>query len=201
MKTKQKIIGSVVILVMLIIFLVIGLNLNKSKNLKLNEDDIFVESTFNENNQKNEEKIITVYIKGEVKKPGVYRLKYGSIVEDLVKEAGGFTDEINPDSKLNLAKKLKDEDYIYVDKKTDNANNIKSTGILNGVASENNKIDINTATIEELDKIPGVGAVTAQKIVDYREKNGYFNSIEDLDKIDGIGKKTIDKFKDIIDIR
>lgn len=201
MKTKQKIIGSVVILVMLIIFLVIGLVINKPKSFKQNEEDIFVESTFSEDNTKKEDKIITVYIKGEVKKPGVYRLKYGSIVEDLVKMAGGFTDGVNPESKLNLAKKLRDEDYVYVDKKLDGVNNVKAAGISSGVGSESSKIDINSASLEELDKIPGVGPVTAQKIFDYREKNGYFNSIEDLEKIDGIGKKTIDKFRDVIDIR
>jgi competence protein ComEA len=63
------------------------------------------------------------------------------------------------------------------------------------------KVNINIASMEELDKLPGVGPVTAQKILDYREKNGEFNSIEDLKNIQGIGDKTLDKFRDNIDIR
>lgn len=201
MKTKQKIIGSVIILVMLIIFLVIGLIIKRPKSYKLNEDDIFVDNIMDENTKKDENKTITVYINGEVKKPGVYTLNYGSIVEDLVKMAGGFTDDVNPDIKLNLAKKLKDEDYVFVDKKADASSSTTNSQTSSGITSGSDKIDINSATLEELDKIPGVGPVTAQKIIDYREKNGYFSSIEDLEKIDGIGKKTIDKFKDVIDIR
>lgn len=200
MKTKQKIIGSIVVLVILVIFLVIGFVMNKPKSYKYNEDDIFVEDTLSEEGDKYETKTITVCIKGEVKNPGVYKLASGSIVNDLIKVAGGLTAEANPDSKLNLAKKLRDEDYVYVDKKPDlisNANNNTSSN----AGSQNDKIDINSASIEELDKIPGVGPVTAQKIIDYREKKGYFTSIEDLTKIDGIGEKTVDKFRDLIDIR
>lgn len=201
MKTKQKIIGSVVILLVLVLFLVVGFIVNKPKSHKFNEDDIFVESTFSEDTQRSENKTITVYIKGEVKKPGVYKLKSGSIVDDLIKMAGGLTEEANPDSKLNLAKKLRDEDYIYVEKKVE----LSSSGANNIAAvqpeNKSEKVNINNATLKELDEIPGIGPVTAQKIIDYREKNGYFTSIEDLKKIGGIGEKTLDKFRDMIDIR
>lgn len=200
MKSRQKIIGSIVILLVLVVFLVVGLITNKPKTHKINADDIFVESTLDKSVSNSEDKAITVYVKGEVKKPGVYKLKQGSIVEDLIKLAGGFTEEFNPDSKLNLAKKLRDEDYILVDKKTAQAanNGINQPAVQ---ASSDNIIDINSATAEELDKLPGVGPVTAKKIIDYREKNGYFNTIEDLTKIDGIGEKTVEKFRDEIVIR
>ena len=197
MKTKKKIIGSVVILVILAAFLVVGLVTNRSKPHKFNEDDIFVESTSDENIKTNEIKMVVVCIKGEVKKPGVYKLKSGSIIEDLIKQAGGFTEEANQESKLNLARKLKDEDYIYVEKKIETA----SIDALSSRNSHSDKININTATIEELDKLPGIGPSTAQKIIDYREKNGVFNSIDDLKKLGGIGDKTIDKFRDKVDIR
>ncbi|MCM8710388.1 helix-hairpin-helix domain-containing protein [Clostridium sp. SYSU_GA19001] len=201
MKAKQKIIGSIVILIILAIFLVVGYIVNRPKSYKFNEDDIFVESTFSEERQNNEIKTITVYIKGEVKKPGVYRLKAGSIVDDLVRLAGGLTENANPDSKLNLAKKLKDEDYIYVDKKIELEPSKANSTIIVQEQEKSSKVNINSATLKELDEIPGIGPVTAQKIIDYREKNGYFTSIEDLKKVGGIGEKTLDKFRDMVDIR
>ncbi len=200
MKTKQKIIGSVVIIVVLAAFLILGLVNSKAKTHKLNEDDIFVEST-----EKSEVKasgsMVTVCIKGEVKKPGVYKLKSGSIVDDLIKLSGGLTEEANLNSKLNLARKLKDEDYIYVERKIENASSGTSMQTASQNIQENDKIDINTATLEQLDKLPGVGPSTAQKIIDYREKHGNYNSIEDLKKLGGIGDKTIDKLRDKVDIR
>lgn len=201
MKTKQKIIGSVVILLVLIGFLVIGLYVNKPKNHKLEEQDIFVDSIPGETTQKTENKMVTVYIQGEVKKPGVYSLSSGSILNDLVKAAGGFTDKAAADSKLNLAKKLKDEDYIFVEGKLENLPNGENSEAIPTNNKETKKVNINTASAAELDTLPGIGPTTAQKIVDYREKNGQYTSIEDLKKIGGIGDKTLDKFRDNIDIR
>jgi len=201
MKTKQKIIGSVVILLVLIGFLVVGIFINKPKSHKLEEQDIFVDSNQNDTSQKADSKMVIVYIQGEVKKPGVYSLSSGSIVNDLVKAAGGFTDNANSDNKLNLAKKLKDEDYIFVERisegLTDNSNS-KATDInIKGTK----KVNINNATAAELDTVPGIGPTIAQKIIDYRDKNGQFTSIEELKKVGGIGDKTLNKFRDNIDIR
>jgi competence protein ComEA len=201
MKNKQKFIGSIIILVCLIIFLVIGLYLNRPKDHKLSEDDIFVQSTFTSDKTGEDSKTITVYIKGEVKSPGVYKLKSGSIVEDLVKTAGGFTLDANPDSKVNLAKKLKDEDYIVIDKKPETAAGSENSKAAQQPNSADTAVNINEATLEELDKIPGIGPVTAQKIIDYRDQYGSFNSVEDLKKVGGIGDKTLAKFRDKVDIR
>ncbi|MBL4935197.1 helix-hairpin-helix domain-containing protein [Clostridium sp. YIM B02515] len=201
MKTKQKIIGSIVIVVLLAAFLIIGFVNSKAKTHKLNEDDIFVESIEKNEAKTDNSSMITVCIKGEIKKPGVYKLKSGSIVDDLIKLSGGLTEDANLNSKLNLARKLKDEDYIYVEKKIETANNGASVQTASQNVQENDKIDINTATLEQLDKLPGVGPSTAQKIIDYREKHGNYNSIEDLKKLGGIGDKTIDKLRDKVDIR
>ncbi|ERI90262.1 comEA protein [Clostridiales bacterium oral taxon 876 str. F0540] len=200
MKTKQKIIGSIVIVLLLTAFLIVGLLNTKVKTHKLNEDDIFVEST-EKSEVKANTSIITVCIKGEVKKPGVYKLKSGSIVDDLIKLSGGLTEDASLNSKLNLARKLKDEDYIYVERKIESAGNGASMHAASQNVQVNDKIDINTATLEQLDKLPGVGPSTAQKIIDYREKHGNFNSLEDLKKLGGIGDKTIDKLRDKVDIR
>ncbi|MFL0267807.1 helix-hairpin-helix domain-containing protein [Candidatus Clostridium radicumherbarum] len=201
MKTKQKIIGSVVILLVLIGFLVVGILINKPKNHKLEEQDIFVDSIPSETMQKTENKMVTVYIQGEVKKPGVYSLSSGSILNDLVKAAGGFTEKAAPDTKLNLAKKLKDEDYVFVPEKSEEISNNSNSAAVSSNNKESKKININTASAAELDTLPGIGPTTAQKIIDYREKNGQYTSIDDLKKIGGVGDKTLDKFRDNIDIR
>jgi competence protein ComEA len=201
MKSQKKIIGSICILLILAIFLAVGFVINRPKNHKYNEDDIFVEAVSSESVEKVNSKQVTVCIKGEVNKPGVYRLSSGSIVEDLIKQAGGYTALANQDSKLNLARKLKDEDYIYVDKKQDLAAVLPGASAPASGNTEDGKININSAGLSELDTIPGIGPVTAQKIIDYREKYGAFNSIEDLKKIGGMGDKTIDKFRDKVDIR
>jgi competence protein ComEA len=201
MKAKKKIVGSIVVLLVLVVFLVVGLVRNREKPHKFNEDDIFVESITNESDNNSGNKMVTVYINGEVKKPGVYKLKSGSIVDDLIKASGGLTENANTESRLNLARKLKDEDNIFIEKKVERL--LGSEQVKAGSQKANNEgiLDLNSATLEELDKLPDIGPVTAQKIIDYREKNGTFNSIDDLKKVGGIGDKTIDKFRDKVDIR
>jgi competence protein ComEA len=197
MKEKKKIIGSIVILIVFCVFLVVGYFTSRPKVHSPNENDIFVDS---QSVEKQEVKTITVCVEGEVKSPGVYKLKTGSIVEELVNKAGGFTESADKNTKLNLARKLKDEDFIYIEKKSDSTNSNLKIGNSNATKASD-KININTATLEELDKVSGIGPVTAQKIIDYREKNGYYNSLEDLKKIGGIGDKTLNKFRDKVDIR
>jgi competence protein ComEA len=129
-------------------------------------------------------------------------MKSDSRIQDLVKAAGGSTESANT-LKLNLAKKLKDEDYIYVEKKTNTPSDLQvqsSTGSSTGSSSDNQKININSASKEELKKIPGIGDITAQKIIDYREENGGFKTIQDLKKVGRIGDKTLEKIKDKIDV-
>ena len=199
MKYKKKIIGSAVILIILSLFLIIFYVNSKSVNdISSSKEDIFKEQS-NDSVVEQSSNNIIVYINGEVKSPGVYKLEQDSRVGDLIKACGGFTNEANS-YKLNLAKKLKDEDYIYVDKKLDNENLQLQNG-MQGETTENVKININSATKEELKTIPGIGDVMAQKIIDYREQNGSFSSVEDSKNIDRIGDKTLEKIKDKVDIR
>lgn len=195
MKSKKKIIGSIAVLCILSIFAMVGYFSSKpSKAPK--EEDIFVETTKDKGKSSKE---ISVYINGEVHKPGVYKLKENDRVEDLINKAGGYTS--NADTfKVNLAKKLKDEDYIYVTCKKNLKNNAEGKEVNTSAKIEGDKININTASKEELKTIPGIGDVTAEKILDYREKNGAFSKIEDLKKIDRIGDKTLEKIKDKVDI-
>lgn len=199
MRNNKKIIGSVVILMVFSIFLVIGYYISRPVK-EINSKEIFNEGTSVDSK---DSKLMTVYINGEVKNSGVYKLKSESRIEDLVKSAGGFTENANV-NKINLAKKLKDEDYIYVEKKLDEKANGSAAGVLkssNNGSSQSGKIDINSASKEELKTIPGIGDVTAQKIIEYRENNGRFSSVEDLKKVGRIGEKTLDKMKDKIDVR
>lgn len=191
MKDKKRIIGSIVILFIFTVFLAVGYFISKPAKIS-DSSDIFKDSTEVLNSDTGK---ISIYVNGEVKKPGVYKLDSGSRVLDAVNASGGFTE--NADStRLNLAKKLKDEDQVLVNSK-------KQLGTLpqNSNSSSNGLIDINSASKEELMKLPGVGEVTAQKIIDYREKNGGFSTVEDLKKVDRIGDKTLEKFKDKIEAR
>ncbi|CAB1240138.1 helix-hairpin-helix domain-containing protein [Clostridium sp. MT-14] len=205
MKNKKKIIGSVVILAVFFVFLIVGYINSRPVKIDENSRDIFEEGATskdsNETGDDNYSKEITVYINGQVKNPGVYKLKDNSRVESLVKAAGGFTDKADS-CRLNLAKKLKDEDYIYVDSKIGNTSGgPNSSALSESQIGSDGKININRASKEELKTIPGVGDITAQKIMDYREQNGDFASVEDLKKIDRIGDKTLDKMRDKIDVR
>ncbi|OBR91107.1 MULTISPECIES: helix-hairpin-helix domain-containing protein [Clostridium] len=205
MRDKKKIVGSIVILIVFALFLIIGyVNSRPSSNTAVKSEEVFKDQdNAGEASKSKPYKGITVYVNGEVKNPGVYKLKNDSRIQDIVKEAGGFTAAADT-SKLNLAKKLKDEDYIYVDKKVENGTNKVESGGKGGSSGgvgQDGKVNINKASKEELKTIPGVGDVTAQKIIDYREKNGDFSSIEDLKKVGRIGDKTIEKIKDKIEVR
>lgn len=196
MKNKRKVIGSIVIVVVFIIFLITGYYINTPAKKDENKD-IFINS---QTTQTKESGDITVYINGEVNKPGVYKVKNGSRIDELINIAGGVT--ANADTqKLNFAKKLKDEDYIFVNNKNAVVNGVPQATTASGTSVSGGKININTATKEELKTISGIGDVTSQKIIDYREKNGDYKTIEDLKKIGGFGDKSLENIKDKIDIR
>ncbi|MBV4439493.1 helix-hairpin-helix domain-containing protein [Clostridium tyrobutyricum] len=199
---KKKIVGSCIILIVFIIFLIVGYTNSKPANVSSNEDIFRQEGVKNQKTQDNKSYgTITVYINGQVKNPGVYELKNDSRVEDLVKISGGFKDTADTYS-LNLAKKLKDEDYIHVDeiKKDGDGKNNSNKDEKSGL-SDNGTVNINKASKEELKSIPGVGDVTAENIIEYREQNGDFSSIEDIKNVNRIGDKTFEKLKDKIDVR
>lgn len=195
MNRKKKIIGSMIILAIFTVFLITGYFISRPSK-ELTTKEVFNETTAVESKGT---KDMTIYINGEVKKPGVYKLKNESRIEDLVNIAGGFSDAADK-SKLNLAKKLKDEDYIYVDKKND-ASISSVGGNISSNTAQDGKVNINNASKDQLKTVPGIGDVTAQKIIDYREKSGAFNSVEDLKKVGRIGDKTLEKIKDKIDVR
>ena len=143
-----------------------------------------------------QETVIFVDIKGAVKNPGVYQMKVGDRVKDALDAAGGLTDEADS-QKVNLAKRLEDQMAIVVPKVGEEAEEIPA-GETRNEATKEGKVNINTATVEELKTLKGVGEKKAEAIIEYRKKNGSFQTKEDLMKVRGIGKKLFESFQERI---
>ena len=137
---------------------------------------------------------ICVYICGAVHEPGVYELPEGSRVHEALDMAGGMTEEAAAYA-LNLARIAVDGEQIYVP----DAEEIQGQSILSGSGYEK-KVNINTASMEELMTLTGIGEAKAESIIRYREENGGFQSIEDLMEIGGIKEGVFEKIKDDITI-
>ena len=141
---------------------------------------------------------ICVYICGAVHEPGVYELPEGSRVHEALDMAGGMTEEAAAYA-LNLARIAVDGEQIYVP----DAEEIQGQSILSGSAGGlgyEKKVNINTASMEELMTLTGIGEAKAESIIRYREENGGFQSIEDLMEIGGIKEGVFEKIKDDITI-
>ena len=156
----------------------------------------------NETNNKDEkaenihDEKIFVDVKGAVKHPGVFETTKDKRVKDLIEEAGGLLEDADT-STLNLSQKVKDQMVIYVLKHGEKPKQISDGGIS---SSSSDVININTANLEQLMKISGVGKTKAEAIISYREKNGDFKKKEDITKVKGIGKATFEKIKDKIEV-
>ena len=218
MKNKEKIIGSIAILCISIVFITVGYTMSSPKENIVATDykDIFVE-TDKTLEKKDTEKVIAastnsveddyikVDIKGAVKNPGVYEIKMGSRVTDLIKLAGGATPEADLDG-TNLSMKLNDENCIVIYKKGDIdkmqiPQSSTSTSTILESQVDNAIININTASKEELNTLVGIGDTKADAIIKYREENQGFKSVQELTKVSGIGEKTLSKFIHKVDIR
>ena len=143
-----------------------------------------------------QEAVIFVDIKGAVKNPGVYQMKSGDRVKDALDAAGGLTDEADS-QKVNLAQRVEDQMVIVVPKVGEEVTEIPA-GVTSKEAAKDGKVNINTATVEELKTLKGVGEKKAEAIIEYRKKNGSFQTKEDLMKVRGIGKKLFESFQERI---
>src|SRR3954451_12546536 len=126
---------------------------------------------------------VVVHVAGDVRRPGVYRLPAGSRVTDSVRRAGGFAPGANQDA-INLAARLSDGQQVVVPGRGTMAAS-SATGAQTG------PISLGSATAEQLDQIEGIGPVTAQKIIEFRDQQGGLSSIDQLDEVDGIGPSTM----------
>ena len=143
---------------------------------------------------------IQVHVTGAVVNPDVFSLPAHSRVQDAIEAAGGFLPDAYTTS-LNLAKELKDGDKVLVPF-TPEEGYILDTGENPPAEAQEPEfpININTASKKDLERLPGIGAVKAQAIIDYREANGPFTSIEQIQNVTGIGPATYEKIKDLITV-
>ena len=133
--------------------------------------------------------LLVIDVAGAVRRPGLYRLPQGSRIADAVARAGGLTR--HADSNLvNLAAPLADGEQVLVA-----ARGVGAAAGLPGGGAQSGPVDLNSASAEQLDGLPGIGPVTAQKIVAYRQAHGPFTSLDDLDGISGIGPSRIENLK------
>ena len=140
-----------------------------------------------------------VDIKGEVLRPGVYEFSCESRIQEVIKKAGGFTEEAD-ETKINLAQKITDQMQIIVP----NLHSKQEGGVTEGNSEKGNlsnttpsnskqgTVNINTATLEELQTIKGIGKKKAEAILQYRKEHGAFRTKEDLLQVKGIGKKALE---------
>jgi competence protein ComEA len=148
---------------------------------------------------------IIVDVRGAVNKPGVYSLPVGSRVQDVLTLAGEVTNSADT-RPLNLARRLNDGEQIYVATIGEALPTVVATpgrGVQQNALTRPTvgKININTATLAELDTLPGIGPSIAQRIIDYRTQNGDFKTIEDLKKVRGIGDVLFNQIKDSITVQ
>ena len=135
------------------------------------------------------DEMIVVHITGAVKNSGIVRLPPESRLIDAIGEMGGLTENADQDS-VNLARRLKDEEKIHIFEIGEMATQI--------AVQSDSRININTASLEELKKLPGIGDAIAQGIIDYREKNGNFTQLEELKKVNRIGEKIYEGLSELI---
>lgn len=140
-----------------------------------------------------------VDIKGEVLRPGVYEFSCESRIQEVIKKAGGFTEDAD-ETKINLAQKISDQMQIIVP----NLHSKQEGGVAEGNSEKGNSsnttpsnskqgtVNINTATLEELQTIKGIGKKKAEAILQYRKEHGAFRTKEDLLQVKGIGKKALE---------
>ena len=150
-------------------------------------------------------KDIKVYVCGAVQRPDVYEISADSRIVDAVSAAGGFAIDAYPEA-MNLAETVSDGSRIYVPTKEEVdalAVVYSDTGSeTSGTMSDSTgRVNINTATLEELTTLPGIGDTRARAIIDYREQNGAFGNIEDIMQVTGIKEKSFSKIKDSICVK
>lgn len=205
---RERILGIIIVSITLVLFLVTAYFFMKPKLLSEKEmDEMFVDATasienkseekYNSSSSKNDYKNIILDIDGAVNKPGVYYMKNNQVLNDLINEAGGLKQDADL-SKINRAEKLVDNKKFYIPYKGEE--NVPNFSSASASSEEEEIINLNTASKEQLKTLPGIGDTTAEKIIKYREKVGTFKKIEDLMNVDGIGEGKYNKIKDLISV-
>lgn len=134
-----------------------------------------------------------VDVVGAVRRPGLYRVPHGARVADAVARAGGVTPKAQLDI-VNLAAPIADGEQIVVPRR----GAAEAAGGAAGPGATSGPVHLSTATAEQLDSLPGIGPVTAQKILAYRQQHGAFGSVEELDAVPGIGPARLEQLKGLV---
>lgn len=190
------------ILIMFIVF-----STKHKENIKV--DDIVLASSLEMSKEYNDtlpsktESTIVVDIKGAISVEGTYQMKVGDRVVDVIKKAGDFTDNADKTS-VNLAQKVTDEMMIYVARQDEQrsllmSSNFRSSDTENKTEVKK-KLNLNTASENDLQNISGIGKKKAEDIVAYREEHSRFSSIDELKNISGIGDKTLEKLQEEVSV-
>ena len=140
---------------------------------------------------------LVVQVVGAVRRPGLYRLPAGSRVADAVRRAGGASRRADTEL-INLAAPLADGIQVIVPRKGSGGTAGAPSGTAEASGQPAGPVHLNSATLEDLEALPGVGPVTAQKILDYRQEHGPFGSVDELDAVPGIGPAHMAQLRDLV---
>ena len=207
---KQKIVLIIIISIITLGVAYYAYIMKTNDEFNVEEQSLEIENTTEENNEAKEEKSkIIVHVSGAVKNEGIVELEEKARVADAIEAAGGVTEDAYMRN-INLASLLEDGMKVYIPTKEEVMQKEENSDYIigsNNIIENNNveskksgKVNINTATKEELDTLPGVGELTANKIISYREENGKFKSIEEIKEVSGIGDSKFEQIKDLIEI-
>lgn len=222
MKKIRKKYGKIVCVLSLIVLLTSGcgqeeeavfleqkqdLQEEKEESGEENPEEVGSEETTSEEatKEKNPEAKICIFVCGAVKNPGVYYLNANARVYEAIEAAGGFSEEADT-GWLNQAEILTDGDKIRIYSKEETQKmqeegtreETKEETNSEGSKEESGKVNLNTASLEELQTVPGIGAAKAAAIIEYRETQGKFNSTQDIQNVPGIKGKTFEKIQPYI---
>ncbi|OQY20506.1 MAG: hypothetical protein B6I35_10500 [Anaerolineaceae bacterium 4572_32.2] len=143
---------------------------------------------------------IRVHVTGAVHDPAVYKLVPGSIVQEAIQAAGGPASDADLEH-INLALELRDQQQIYVPRRGEaNPPPLVSGGEPGSAGAAAAKVNINTAMASELESLPRIGPTTAQRIMEYRETSGPFETVEDIQNVPGIGPTTFEGLENLITV-
>ncbi len=176
----------------------------QSRPVQVKEDvfEIHKEEPQATKNERSTSKDLIIHVCGAVNRAGVFTLREGSRIVDAIECAGGVTAEANVDA-LNLAAKLTDGTRIYVPRHGEQSSGQPWTGPLQGSTDPEGQpplVNLNNAPADQLETLPGVGEVLAQRIIEYRDEKGAFSSVEQLRNVEGIGPKKFEQLKDRVSV-
>ncbi|RPK05383.1 hypothetical protein BSBH6_02085 [Bacillus subtilis] len=198
-KTTIILTASAAVFIAVIFFFANGKNKEPAEQAVSTETeniDVKQEAAKDESNE-----TIVIDIKGAVQHPGVYEMRIGDRVSQAIEKAGGTSEQAD-EMQVNLAELLQDGTVVYIPKKGEETAVRQGAGFaVQSGGGKGELVNINTATIEELQDISGVGPSKAEAIAAYREENGRFQTIEDITKVSGIGEKSFEKIKSSITVK